>query len=282
MAFIFFNDRFVEDSTPLFTGENRSLKYGDGLFETIKFKNGELILFNEHANRLWKGLNLLQFELPVLFTPEHIKTKTLQLLKKNQLPAARVKITILRGNGGLNDPENHHPNLLIQTWPLPIFNGSLNENGVELLLYKKAIKPIDYFSNCKHNNFLPYFMGALEAKKLKKNDALIFNSNGNICDTTMANIFIIKNKTILTPHLSEGCIAGVMRDFVITQLTINGFLIKEQPVSESMVFNADEIFLTNSIYNIRWVKMIEDKFYEKKIILQIFSTLSKTNPEVFC
>ena len=282
MTYINFNGKFVEENSTIVGADNRGLKFGDGLFETIKFKKGSLILIDEHLARLWNGLKLLQFELPKLFTPDYIEEQILLLIKKNKLTEARVRLTIIRGNGGIHDPKNLAPQFIIQTWSIPETNGQFNENGLQLLIYKDCLKSIDSFSNCKHNNFLPYLMGALVAKKEKCNDALIFNSNHNICDTTIANIFIIKDQVIYTPKLSDGCIAGVMRQFVINELLKNEYTIIEKSLDEDFLLNADEVFLTNSMYNIRWVAGVKEKTFTNQITKQIYNLLNKTNQAVFC
>jgi branched-chain amino acid aminotransferase len=125
-------------------------------------------------------------------------------------------------------------------------------------------------------------MGALQAKKMKCNDAIIFNSNLNICDSTIANVFLIKENIIYTPALSEGCVAGVMREFVINELRKNNFNVVEQTVTESDLANADEVFLTNSIYNMRWVSNIENHNYLNKLTREIYHLLKQTNPNEFC
>lgn len=282
MAFINFNGKILDEQTPIISADNRGLKFGDGLFETFKFKNGNLILIDEHLARLWQGMKLMQFEIPKLFNPDILEEQTLQLIKKNQYNDARIRLTIIRGSGGLYDALNHSPHYIIQAWPLPENNGKLNENGLYCCIYHDSFKVIDCFSNCKHNNFMVYAMGALYAKKMKCNDALILNQNKNLSDSTIANLFLIKDDVIYTPSLSEGPVAGIMRDFVIKELIKADFQIKESIITEEMLMDADEVFLTNSIYNIRWVAEIENKSYQNKKILEIFHQLSKTNPSVFC
>lgn len=282
MAYINYNGKFLDEKSPIVSANNRGLKFGDGLFETIKFKKNNLILIDEHLSRLWNGLKLLQFEIPKLFTPEFIENEILQLIQKNKLNAARIRLSIIRGNGGLYDPEDNKPHYIIQSWPLPETNGSINENGLQCCLFRDALKSIDKFSNCKHNNYLPYLMGAIHAKKEKYNDAIILNTNQNICDTTIANIFLIKDNKIITPSLIDGCIAGVMRDFTITELKKSGYAVSEKSITEDELLNADEVFLTNSIYNVRWVAQIENKFYHNQKIVEIYRLLSQTKGQIFC
>ena len=282
MVYFNYNGKTLLEETAITGPDNRGLRYGDGLFETIKYKNGQLILPDEHFARLWKGMQLMQFEPSKIFTPDLLEREIVQLLKKNNHQSARVRISVIRGNGGLYDAKNHAPNYIIQSWPLKENNESLNENGLQLCIYEGAKKSIDSFSNLKHNNFLPYLMGALYAKKQQCNDAVILNSNGHIADSSIANIFLIRGGTIYTPSLAEGCVAGVMRRFIIQQLTVAGYTIEETEIRIKTLMEADEVFLTNSIYNIRWAAGIDDKKYTNVIARKIYEHLRQTNPGVFC
>ena len=282
MIYINYNGQLVEENTPIIIANNRGLRYGDGLFETIKFKNNTLFFIDDHLARLWNGMKLLQFDIPKLFTPDFLENQILHLIQKNNYPAARVRLTIIKGKGGLYDARNHSPKFIIECWPLPASNGLLNENGLHCCIYYDALKPIDNFSNCKHNNYLPYTMGALFAKNKKCNDAIILNHKQHICDSTIANIFLIKEDTIITPPLSEGCVAGVLRHFIIKELIKLNYKIIEAPITTADLLEADEVFLSNSIYNIRWVSWIEDKSYQNTLTQKIYFQLAQTNSSVFC
>jgi branched-chain amino acid aminotransferase len=277
MTWFNFNGKLFKEDTAVISSENRGLRYGDGLFETMKLKNGQLILSDEHFARLWKGLQTLQFELPKHFTPEKLAEEIHALAKKNQLEkAARVRINIVRGNGGLFDAVNHHPNYIIETIPLPAENETLNSNGLVLGIYEDVKKSCDILSNLKHNNFLPYIMAALQAKKEKWNDALVLNTMGRICDTTIANIFLVKDNTVYTPALSEGCVAGVIRQQLINQLKAAAIECIQKELTIEELLQADEVFLTNSIYNLRWVQRINDKDYNNKLTQKIYTLLLPT------
>lgn len=282
MNYINFNGKLVEANTTVIGADNRGLRYGDGLFETIKYQHNELILLDDHFSRLWKGMQLLQFDIPKLLTPDMLQQEILQLIKKNKLTSARIRLAVYRGDGGLYDAVNHTPIYIIQAWPILSNNATLNENGLQLSIYAGAKKSLDSFSNIKHNNYLPYFMAALDAKQQQCNDAIILNTQDRICDSSIANIFMVKNGNIFTPSLTEGCVAGVMRKFILQQLPKLGFTITENSISKDDLLSADEIFLTNSIYNIRWVAIIENKKFSHTITRQIFQSLAQTNPAIFC
>ncbi len=278
MGYFNFNGKIFKEGAAIIGADNRGLRYGDGIFETMKLLNGSLQFCDEHFARLWKGMMVLGFDIPKHFEPEKITEEIVQLAQKNNhTKAARIRLQLIRGDGGLYDAVNNFPNYIIQSWELPTVNGEWNNNGLVVGVYEAAKKSIDVLSNLKHNNYLPYAMAALYAKKEKWNDALLLNSYGKICDSTIANIFLIKNKEVITPALTEGCVAGIMRQQIINTLKEHGFTIIETSISIDDVLNADEMFLSNSIYNIRWVQQIGDKKFShqtaQKIYLLLISTI---------
>ncbi len=282
MEYFNFNGKTFEKNTPVIGPENRSFRYGDGLFETLKFKNEKIILAEQHFNRLWAGMKKMQFDIPVHFTREILTEQIIQLIKKNKAEHARIRLSVFRGDGGIYDPVNHLPNYIIQCWPLANPANELNENGLHVCIYRDAKKSMDTFSNLKHNSYLPYFMAALFAKKIKCNDAIILNSAERVCDSTIANIFLVKNNVIKTPSLEEGCIAGIMRNCIIETLAANQISVLQEAVSQTELLEADEVFLSNSILNIKWISRLENKQLGMTKIQEIYQLLTKTNPEVFC
>ncbi len=270
------NGKIFKEGALVVGADNRGIRYGDGLFETIKMINGKLILEDEHFARLWKGMATLQFEIPKHFTPEKLKEEILIVTKKNLHTSARIRVNIYRGDGGLFDAKNHTPNYIIQSWLLPEGNGAWNSNGLVAGIYEEVKKTCDTLSNVKHNNYLPYVLAALKAKKEKWNDAIILNTYGRICDTTIANVFIIKDEIISTPHLHEGCVAGVMRKKIIQEISGKYGQLFEKEITFQDIMAADEVFFTNSMYNIRWVQRINDKEYINTITQKIYAAILPT------
>ena len=273
--YLLYDGRFYGNDEPLVTADNRGLRYGDGLFETLKFSGGEILMKEWHLERLFRGMDLLQFECPALFTPAQLAGQVAVLCKKNKHTTARVRINIFRGNGGLYDPENHAPHCIIQSWSLPGKDFELNENGLVAGIYTAAKKSVDAFSHLKSNNYLPYAMAALHAKNQQWNEAFLLNTAARICDATIANIFIIKNNTIYTPSLQEGCVEGIMRRFLLENLPLHGFRVKEASISPEDLLAADEVFVTNAVRGLRWVKECGPGKYTNRITTQIFARLLK-------
>lgn len=273
--FFTYNDKIYKHGTAIINPDNRSLRYGDGIFETLKVIKGKIQLRDYHFERLFLGMETLKFETPKNFTAAYFENKILALCKKNLHDSfTRVRLMVFRGNGGLYDAENHLPNYIIQTWSIEN-NDELNSNGLTIDIYPDAKKSCDNLANLKSNNYLPYVMGALYAKQIKVNDCILLNNFNRVCDTTVANIFIIKNDFIYTPPLNDGCVAGVMRRFIIEKL-YTYFKIEEKSISIEDLEKADEVFVTNSIKGIRWIKQFQDNQYSNMGVKKIHRILNET------
>ena len=253
------NGKIINESNATVSVNNRSFRYGDGCFETLKYANDKLLLANYHFERLFDSLQLLKFDCPSFFTAEYLIQQIRQLVVKNQnQKLARVRLTIFRGNGGLYDPENMAPNWLIQCWPLNDSSNALNNNGLVTGIYKGGFKAADAFANLKSNNYLLYSQAALYAKQQHWNDALLLNHRQTIADATIANLFIIKGNTIITPPLSDGPVNGVMRRYLLENLPGLSYTVTEQSINANDIADIDEAFLTNAVYGIKWIQTLDD------------------------
>ena len=265
-GFLNFNGKIYKNDKLLISPNNRSFRYGDGCFETMKMIKGKIILESYHLERLFTSLQTLQFNKPSFFISDLFREQILELAKKNyHIKYARIRITVFRGNGGLYDTENNNPNYLIQTWDLNTANNKFNENGLVMGIYTPAKKSCDSLSSIKNNNFLCYSMAALWAKEQKLNDALLLNSFDKIADSTIANIFIVKDGIIQTPALTQGCISGVTRKYLLKSLRQAGIPVEETIIGTDDLKQASEVFLTNAIYGIRWVQSIDNLHYNHQL-----------------
>ena len=209
-----------------------------------------------HFERLFNSLETLLFDKPKFFTATGLEEQIVALAKKNIHSASgRIRLTVFRGDGGLYDAPDNHPNYLIQTWEMNTANNLLNENGLVVDVFRDARKACDRFSHIKSNNYLSYVMAALWAKQQKLNDALVLNSHHNIADATIANVFIVKDGIIRTPALTEGCVEGTMRKYLLQCIWKEGLPVEEKPVTVEDITTASEMFLTNAGYGMRWVKI---------------------------
>jgi aminodeoxychorismate lyase len=261
-----FNGTILNANKPIIEANNRSFRYGDGCFETMKAVKGKIIHSTEHFERFFQALELLQFDKINYLTPAYLHNQINELLQKNQhQQLARIRLTLFRGNGGLYDAENHFPNYIIQTWDLNSANNQLNENGLVIDVFKDAKKTFDSYSHIKSNNYLPYLMAALWAKKNHLNDALLLNPFNRIADATIANIFIVQNGIVKTPTFTEGGVNGIMKNYLLQCLKNENIPFEETLLTTEDLHLAQEVFLTNSIYGIKWVKQCGNTNYTMQL-----------------
>jgi len=278
MATICFNGKFTDADKAVLLASNRSYRYGDGLFETMKVKDGVIQLAASHMERLFDGMSILKMDVPALVTKDKLMDIILELCKQNRCEAlARVRLSVSRGNGGLYD-EDRKLQYLVECWPLNQSVNRVNENGLVIDIFPDAAKSTDRFSNLKSANFLVYSMAAVYAKENKLNDCLVLNANGKIADSTIANLFLVKGDTIFTPALSEGCVNGVMRKYLLESLAASNYQVEETIVSAEDLLAADEVFLSNAINGIRWVQRFRNKIYSHMKTMEIYRRFCQTIP----
>ena len=245
--FIFYNGQILPATEPVLEAGNRVFQYGDGLFETMRICNGKLILGPYHFDRLFSGMQALMMKIPMYFKREYLQEDILKLCSRNGHPdSARVRLTVFRKSiSHLND-EPDQPSILIESWPLDDQYIFWND-AFAIDVYPDARKSMDGVAAYKTTAYLPYALAAVFARLHGLNDCLVLNAAGNVCDSSIANVFLIKDAVIYTPPLSEGCVEGVMRRYLINKLE----QVREAPVNVEMLLSADEIFLTNVIRGIQ-------------------------------
>ncbi len=278
MNSICINGKLLPSDKPALMVDNKSYRYGDGLFETMKVNGKNILLEAFHIERFYSGIGEMGFEIPALLTTEKLKQQIILLCEKNNCGAwTRVRLSVFRGNGGLYEG-NNDMQYVIECWPVNDTANQLNENGFVIDVYPHARKSCDKFSNLKTANFLPYVMAARYAKENKLNECLVLNMHDRIADGTIANIFLIKEEKIFTPSLTEGCVNGVMRRYLVEKLKERdlGMVMREDIITIDDLLSADEVFFTNVMQGIRWVKQFRNKNYSNRGTKKIYKELIQT------
>lgn len=253
--FINHNGNIKNRNEPLFTAQNRGFRYGDGLFETLKATNRNVLLAGYHFDRLFTGLRLLQMAIPESLTAASLVDQINVLCRLNDCETlARVRLAVYRD-------ETNRAAYVIEAEPLAPAAVEWNEKGWCIDVYPYTRKSCDTFSNLKTANYLPYVLAGMFARERGCDEALLLNSENHLCDGSKTNLFLIRENEIITPALHQGCVSGVMRRCVIDELKQAGFVVKETEVKEETLLTADEFFLTNAIQGIKWVERFRDKRY---------------------
>lgn len=274
-VFINFNGEILPADTKLFTLNNRAFRYGDGLFESMRMMKGHLKFADLHADRLQRGMKALKIDGYSQMDTWFLKEKTEDLARRNKAKHGRFRLTVFRDAEGLYTPSRNKMAWCLEFQPLDEPRYFLNEKGLIMDIFADLPKATNYLSNIKTCNSLIYVMAALYKSQNKLDDVFLLNQNGFLCEAGSSNIFIGYQNHLYTPALSEGCVEGVMRQVIIKLAQQNNIPVTEAQISPDILYEADEVFLTNAARGIQSVMGFGVRRYFNKVSKLLIDELNK-------
>lgn len=285
---ILYNGKLADPDEVKLTLENRGFRYGDGLFETMRMFDGKMPFLESHLERLNAGIEMLALELPnVDYGMDYWQYEIRRIVKyyRQKYPKKaknyRMRLTVFRNDGGFYTPLTNEASYLLELEPLNSNQFEWDEKGLSIDVFTKVKLERGRLNNIKTANGLPYVLAALFKKKAGLDDALLLNTKGRIVESTHSNIFFVKGNTLITPALKEGCTAGTTRKAVLNIAEEMGMVVKKKKCDMKLLEEADEVFLTNAIRGIQWVRKFKKKRYEsaktKMIYLKMNALLEASN-----
>jgi len=277
MNYINFNGRIVPETESILSVENRAFRYGDGLFETMLWQDADVRFLPFHVERLQKSMAMLLFDEVGKFDGFFIRSKTEDLVRRNNMVGQRVRVrlAVFRDGGGLYVPETNRPAFCLQVSSIPALLRNPTR-GLIVDLYTGHRKPTGELSRLKSNNALLFVMAGWFKKKHGYDEVFLLNETGNLCEATTSNVFVFYDKVLYTPALAEGCVDGVMRRAVMDVAVRIGIPVVEAQIHPEILERADEVFCTNAVRGVQWVMGYKRKRYFNRIsgILQEEISLS--------
>lgn len=253
---------------PAFYRGNRSFRYGDGFFESMRITGADLPFIKNHFQRIVDTAATLELQLPLDFTAEQLKLNVLQLAEKNGITGeGRVRVNFYRNDGGLYAPIDNSCSMVTD---VTAYEGGglgyeLNTRGLKIELYQKIKKPCNALSTIKSCNSLIYVLAGKFKTEQELDESVILNEKHNVCEFTSSNLFIVINGVLYTPSIAEGCIDGVMRKVIIELASKARINVYETELKPNDLIRADEIFLTNAIQGVQWIGAYKTKRYFNKV-----------------
>lgn len=261
-SFCIYNGHLISLYEPAISFSNRAFRYGDSVFESIRYTNGKIMFLADHVKRIKLSMTTLRMNVPAEFTTGNIEQLIFHLLEQNNIKQdARIRLTVFRNEGGFYTPDTNDISFLIESEALETTGYQLNQKGLWVDVYAEIKKQINKISNLKTGSALLYVMAGITKTSLKLDDCLLVNDNGNIIESISSNIFVVKNGTLYTSPISDGCVDGVMRKQILDIAAQNKILTFEQTLTVHTLTNGDEVFLTNAIKGVQWVGQFKNKFY---------------------
>jgi len=264
--FINFNGIIIPSDQQILTISNRGFRYGDGIFESMRYMNGVLKFPDLHIDRVQKGMKVLKIENSSYIDSWFLREKVDELARRNKTgPDARFRLTVFRDSGGLYSPDSNKMAYVLESQSMDDNQYTFNKKGLIIDVYDELTKPVNILSNLKTCNSLVYVLAGIYKNQNALDEVMILNQHGFLCESISSNVFVVYDRKLYTPSLNEGCIGGVMRQVVMRLAKENGIELVEAQVNPDILNEADEVFITNAARGIQWVMGYNNKRYFNEV-----------------
>ncbi|SDQ80947.1 aminotransferase class IV [Flagellimonas zhangzhouensis] len=267
---------FAEDST-LLTANNRGLKYGDALFETVRCVNGTVFFWEDHYFRLMASMRILRMEIPMEFTLEFLEEEIKKTIEANALGdnSVRIRLTVFRNDGGLYTPETNNVSYVIETSALDSPFYILEDGDYEVELFKDFYVNKDMLSTLKTSNKVLHVVASVFAKENGYSNCLLVNNEKQVVESINGNLFLVKDNVIKTPPLSDGCLDGIIRKKLMEIIeATEGLELQEASISPFELQKSDELFITNTIMGIQSISKYRKKVFGNTVAKSLVGKLN--------
>jgi 4-amino-4-deoxychorismate lyase len=238
---------------------DRGFQYGDGIFTTLPVMQGQPILLERHIERLRRD----SARLLISFPDETVLRSEIEAVCR-QSPYSVLKIMLTRGTGGrgYRPPVPSVTTRALTTHPLPDYPESFRETGIRLAEseIRLAINPV--LAGIKHMNRLEQVLARAACSDLDIQEVLMLDSDSYVVEAGMSNVFAVCNGVLHTPLLDRCGVSGVMRAHVMATARAMGLPLQETRMRLETIRQADEVFLTNSLFPLWPVRRFESRRYD--------------------
>lgn len=271
------NGSLLTEDKAIFTHSNRAFKFGDALFESVRYVNGTLFFWEDHYFRLMASMRILRMEIPMEFTLKFLEEEIMNTVKANELEngSVRVRLTVYRNEGGLYTPSTNDVSYVIETNSMesPFF--ILNEGKYEVELFKDYYVNKDMLSNLKSTNKILNVVAGVYAQENGYANCLLVNTDKRVVEAINGNLFLVKGNEIKTPPLSDGCLDGIIRKNLMKIIAgSEEYDLVEESISPFELQKVDELFITNSIVGIQPISKYRKKEFDTKVAKTLVGKLN--------
>jgi branched-chain amino acid aminotransferase len=244
---VFIDGAIVDRAEARISVVDHGLLYGDGVFEGMRAHGGVVFAIERHLERLARGARALHLELPDGI--EGIREVVLRTLEADGGGDRYLRLLVTRGDGplGLDPTRCERPRVVCIVDTIALFSDEKRAAGLSLITSSFRRPPPDVLDpRIKTLNYLNNVQAKGEAVRQGADDALMLNLRGHVAETSVANVFVVRDGLLATPPVTDGCLDGVTRGTVIECARELGILFVERTLGRMDVFGADEVFMTGT------------------------------------
>lgn len=250
--FILHNDRVLPAGSAVLTPGQVGLLSGWGVFSTLRVTGGVLFAWERHWARMKHDAELLRVPFPE--DPEPLKKSLARLIEANQASEATLRIVVVRNRGGIwEGPGIERACDVIALATKPKDWGE----GTRLAVVPNARHSAYIFSGAKSLSWAMNLYWLESAQARGYDEALLLNERGHISECTSANIFAAMGNSVYTPPLRSGCLPGVTREVLLSEIRVPGIRVEEKELTLEDLEAADQVFITSTTRNLLPVLSVE-------------------------
>jgi branched-chain amino acid aminotransferase len=246
---------------------SHSLHYGSGVFEGIRAyptsRGAAIFRLTDHINRLFNSAKILLIDTP--FTPKDLVEASKRVVRENGFTeGCYVRPIIFLGYGemGLN-PLPCPVNVAIAAWPWGSYLGADGiANGIRLKVSSwQRHDPNAVPTAAKSTGmYVNSSLAKVEALKAGYDEALLLAPDGHVSECTGENVFIVRNRRLISPPNSDaGALPGITQDSIETIARDLGFEVVHEALVRTDLYTADEAFLTGTAAEVVPIREVDDR-----------------------
>jgi len=242
-----------------------ALHYGTSVFEGVRCYDTEIgpavFRHQDHVDRLFRSGAAYFMEIP--FTPEQIRSATLDLISRNKLNSCYIRPIAFRGYGSMGlFPLTVDVDVTIAVWEWGLYLGEEGKrDGIRAKISSwRRISPETLIPYAKAGGqYLNSILAKVEAHNAGYDEAILLDHVGNVCEGTGENIFVVRDGIISTPPMTSSILEGISRDSIIKIAADMGHEVVEREIAADELPIADEIFLTGTAAEMVPVRELDDR-----------------------
>ena len=247
---VWLDGALVDEADARISPLDHGLLTGDGAFETLRVYGGVPFAWRRHLERLAVSAGGLGLPVPA---DGVLHAAADAVLAANGIAEGRLRITVTGGHAPLGSERSGSATTVlvaatpVTPWPattsVVIVPWTRNERGATA-----GLKTISYAENVR---------ALAWAAERGAGEAVFANTQGNLCEATGSNVFLVVDGVLTTPPASAGCLLGVTRALVLELAAAAGIPSAEIDVPVTALARADEAFLSSTTREVQGLHRVD-------------------------
>lgn len=239
---------------------DRAAAYGDGVFETIAIRDGKPRFWSAHIERLQTSCARLDLECPVADALSEMLGIELERSDlSGEFATARLVVRAAPSPRGYRRQPGAGSATDIRIFSANPVAKDLVANGVKTRRCKLRLAIQPALAGIKSLNRLEQVIARHEWDDADIFEGFMLDTGGRLICGTMSNVFVVKEKAVITPAITRCGVSGVMRARALQLLREAGIRCEVRDVQGDELNDASEVFLANSQFGVLAVRAIDSR-----------------------